>query len=275
MSTAVPLQDISSFVERLSADQIARCAQDLSSLKVNGEFRRFVVARMGSTGSTWLAKLLNSHPDVFCTHEGILAQIYPAQSYGREEIATFLRHFGWDTKHGAYAAVGDIGSVWDLHLAVLPFSTALLVRHPARMLHTRLVVYRTDQSFTTIDQRTETALRELWGIELAEQSDLDRIFLQDLWNFAGQVWATHPVIRIEDLRDADYCKASLKQLTGLDYDEWLIERAITNLENQRSGRAATSIPEILNTFTNQQRGWYQTILAPVIDRFGYALLEDV
>ncbi len=53
----------------------------LSKLDIRGEHHRFLVNRMGSSGSTWLVKLLNSHPDVFCYHEGVLAQIYPHKSY--------------------------------------------------------------------------------------------------------------------------------------------------------------------------------------------------
>src|SRR5215831_7852275 len=39
-------------------------ASKLSVLEMTGSHRRFLVARQGSTGSTWLAKLINSHPDV-------------------------------------------------------------------------------------------------------------------------------------------------------------------------------------------------------------------
>jgi hypothetical protein len=40
--------------------QLARLEREL-----RGTHRRFLVTRMGSSGSTWLAKLLNSHPEVF------------------------------------------------------------------------------------------------------------------------------------------------------------------------------------------------------------------
>ena len=70
----------------LTGDVFRDVAATLSGLPVAGSHRRFLVHRLGSTGSTWLAKLLNSHPDVFCYHEGVISKIFPARSYGNEEI---------------------------------------------------------------------------------------------------------------------------------------------------------------------------------------------
>ncbi len=106
---------------------------------------------MGSTGSAWLAKLLCSHPEVYCSHEAVVAQVYPAKRYTADEVLRFIEYFAWDTKHHAYKAVGDVGSVWSSQLPYLPsFTTAVLVRHPARLLYTRLKIYPTDQTFTMI-----------------------------------------------------------------------------------------------------------------------------
>jgi hypothetical protein len=93
-------------------------ASKLSELEVSGSHRRFLVQRLGSTGSTWVAKLLNSHPDVFCYHEGVIAKIFPSRSYGNAEILTFIDLIAEDRMHDAYAAVGDVGSTWLQHVTV-------------------------------------------------------------------------------------------------------------------------------------------------------------
>src|SRR5438105_4434195 len=120
----------------VSGDIWRDIAARLSELQVSGPHRRFLVQRLGSTGSTWLAKLLNSHPDVFCYQEGVISKIFPARSYGNEEILGFIQLLSEDRMHDAYAAVGDVGSTWLPHVLALPrdkFSSGLLLRHPARM----------------------------------------------------------------------------------------------------------------------------------------------
>jgi hypothetical protein len=95
-------QEIISVVDRANASTHALVELHLSNLKVLGNVNRFVMSRIGSTGSTWLAKLLNAHPDVYCTHEGFLARVYPADHPSHEDILRFIEYFAWDTQHEAY-----------------------------------------------------------------------------------------------------------------------------------------------------------------------------
>jgi hypothetical protein len=165
--------------------QLARLEREL-----RGTHRRFLVTRMGSTGSTWLVKLLNSHPEVFCYHEGVVAQVFPATSYTSDDVVTFIRWLCHDTMHRAYRAVGDAGSVGLGHIHALPkglFTTGVLLRHPARMLNTRLKVFKTDQSFTQIDPQCLRSIEETWGIQASKRDEMDQIFLQDLFHFCTLV----------------------------------------------------------------------------------------
>jgi hypothetical protein len=249
----------------------------LSNLKINGDVRRFVITRMGSTGSTWLAKLLDSHPDVHCSHEGFLAQVYPANQSDGGDVLRFIEYFAWDAKHEAYQVVGDIGSVWPCHLAGLPsFTTAILLRHPARILNTRLTVYPTDQSFSEIPAQSRTGIRELWGIDLYDYEPIDQIFLHDTFTFASQVWALDKAdlaIRIEDMRGVENCQRILKSLTGLDYSPMLVEQATRRRANRRT-HETRSISEIVAGFTARQRDWYNIMLSDIVPYFGYRLLEE-
>src|SRR5262249_44413505 len=87
---------ITQHVETHHADALQRINTFLTRLQVSCSHRRLVVARMGSTGSTWLAKLLNSHPDVFCSHEFVVAQVYPAREYGVPDVERLIEHLATD-----------------------------------------------------------------------------------------------------------------------------------------------------------------------------------
>lgn len=233
---------------------------------------------MGSTGSGWPAKLLNGHPDVHCTHEGILAHVYPASQYTGRDVLRFIEYFAWDAKHEAYQVLGDVGSVWPGHFAYLPsFTTATLLRHPARILNTRLAVYSTDQSFSQIPPETRAGIREIWGIDIQDHEPIDQIFLHDTFIFACHVWALDKadfMIRIEDMREVENCQRILKSLTGLDYSPAPIEQASIRRVNQRT-HGTPSISEIVAGFTARQRDWYKTMLSDIAPYFGYGLLDEL
>jgi adenylyl-sulfate kinase len=269
---------IKSLIERVFADELAEIASRLSRLTVKGETRRFVVSRMGSTGSTWLAKLLNSHPEVYCSHEEVASRVYPATECTGEDVLKFIQCFACDTKHGAYQAIGDVGSVWTSHLPSLPmFRTAILVRHPARLLKTRLTVYPVDQAFSAIPIESRVCIRELLGIDMHCLQPIDQIFLHDLLIFASQIRTLDKadlVIRIEDLQEVEECQSTLKALTGLDYDRAVVENAVRNRINRRTNGPA-QISQIVEGFTAHQREWYRAMLSDVAPRLGYSLFDDL
>lgn len=277
------MQGVSQQRHRLSSDitRLVKTRADdqnpLSDLKIEGRFRRFLIARMGSTGSAWLAKLLCSHPDVYCSHEGIVTQMYPSKTYGVGDVARFIRFFASDTKHHAYRAVGDVGSVWSSHLPHLrPFTTALLVRHPARLLWTRLKVFPKDRSFTAFPADSQAGIRRMWGINAWDYDPLDRIFLHDLYIFATQIEAINrhvDVIRIEDMRDPACCQTTLRRLTGIHYSDALIDGAILARVNSRTGRPLP-VSNVVARFSPRQQDWYRTLLADVVPHFGYELMDE-
>jgi hypothetical protein len=271
-------KDLAKALDRFWVPQLSAYQSRLARVQVNMPgIRRFLVARMGSTGSTWFSKLLDSHPDVLCSHEGILMQVYPAKSYGTDEMLRYIEYFSSDAKHGAYRTLGDVGSAWAELFPLISFTKAILVRHPARVLQTRLDVWQRDQSFSDIPVETADYLRELWDIDLVAQSPIDRIFLNDIWSFVMQLWAisyTDAVIVVERLRDPGYCQKILKTLTDIEYPPALIEYAIAAPQNRRSGKESKSIAEIVENFTERQRGWYNLMLTDVVGQFGYELLND-
>jgi hypothetical protein len=270
-------QKINSVFDRAYASSHAEADLFLSNLRIFGNVKRFVVSRMGSTGSSWLVKLLNGHPEVHCSHEGLLAQVYPSHQFTGRDVLRFIEYFAWDAKHEAYGVLGDVGSAYFSHLRYLPsFTTALLVRHPARMLNTRLTVYPHDQSFSAIPADSRMCIQELWGIDLHDYEPIDQIFLHDTWTFGSQVFALDQadlVIRLEDLQEVENCLRILHALTGLDYSRTLVEEAILKRVNRRT-HGDRSIAEIVAGFSARQRDWYRVMLSDILPSFGYDLLDE-
>jgi hypothetical protein len=258
------------------ADNVDALRASLSKLDIRGEHHRFLVNRMGSSGSTWLVKLLNSHPDVFCYHEGVLAQIYPHKSYTSEHVVNFIRSLAWDDMHGAYKAIGDVGSSWLGHIHAVPrnlFTTGILLRHPARMLNTRLKVFEKDKSFTKIDPSTLRQTEERWGIKAC--NEMDQIFVQDLFHIVMQIRAVDTVdvvIQLERMNDVEYCCNILQQLTGIHHEPSVVDLFIHNPVNRRTN--TVSLQAVLQEFSSEQRAWYNAMLKEDLPRCGYALDSD-
>jgi hypothetical protein len=272
------LERIIDTIETAYSQSFPGIAEQLANITMTGTQRRFVVTRMGSTGSTWLAWLLNSHPDVQCSHEAILSRIFPKDSYNSNDLVDLIRLLAFDAHHGAYLASGDVGSVWPPHIVALEskFATGLLIRHPARTLNTRLHVFPDDRSFSEIPRWTKQAIRELWDIDVNKLAPLDQIFLNDILVFAGQIVLRGKVgmiLRIEDLQDMEYCRHSLAQLTGVKYPVSLIARAIRRRINSRTG-VLRPIKEIVKGFGSQREHWYRTLLRDVAPLFDYDLECD-
>ncbi len=256
-------------------DNVGALRASLSKLDIRGEHHRFLVNRMGSSGSTWLVKLLNSHPDVFCYHEGVLAQIYPLKSYTSEHVVNFIRWLAWDDMHGAYKAIGDVGSSWLGHIQEVPrnlFTSGMLLRHPARMLNTRLKVFEKDKSFTEIDPSTLRQAEERWGIRARDE--MDQVFLQDLFHIVAQIRAIDTVdvvIHLERMNDVEYCCNILQQLTGIHHEPSVVDLFIHNPVNRRTN--TPSVQAVLQQFSSDQRAWYKVMLDD-LPRCGYALDSD-
>jgi hypothetical protein len=248
----------------------------LATLQLSGPHRRFLVARLGSTGSSWLAKLLNSHPDVYCTHEGILARVFPATSYRGEDVNTLIESLSSDTMHHAYLAAGDVGSVfWQIFgLPKDTFATGLLVRHPARVLNRRLAVLREQNIWQELDPSYVRCLRHIWDFDVSTWDRADQVFAQELCVFGLQVCVSERVdvvIPIERMNDRAYCQEVLGTLTGLEYEPAVVEPMIGNPVNRRSWGGSKSVREILDSFNERQRDCYRRMLAGVIEVFGYEL----
>lgn len=247
-----------------------------STLDYKGYHRRFLVNRMGATGSSWLAKLINSHPDAYCFLEGAARRVFPRTDCRERDIFNFIRYLAWDTQHLAYRAFGDVGSVFLGHVVYAPkdrFTTAILTRHPLRMLHTRLVsIAKGETNFT---QFNADGILRMFGVSLCDVSETDAHFLNDCCIWAGT--AEHfgdvdVLIQIESLKDPMVAQDVLLKLTGLSYQKKTIEALNSQIINSRTDTENT-LEKIFESFTPTQKEWYAGHVAPLADAVGYTLSE--
>jgi len=276
--TSTGPQQITAVLDEVHAEAWRRVSEQLGRIELRGAHRRFLITRMGHTGSTWLAKLLNSHPDVLCLHEHVISRAFPRRSFDSDDIVELIQWLAGDTMHGAYLAAGDVGSGWTTHTVVLggKFASAVLMRHPARVLNTRLRVYPVDNSYSEVPVTSRLTIRRLWDIDIEAVSPVDRIFLHDLLTFASQVrllGAVDLVLRIEDLQEPEYCGQVLEQLTTVRYPPDVIEDAIRHRVNVGPVPQMT-VGEILGRFSPAQRTWYRTILQEIAPVLGYDPDDD-
>jgi len=249
----------------------------LAETQINGNHRRFFVCRLGQTGSTWLAKLINSHPEVLCLHEAILFKIHPKFSYSLEDQYDLIRWYCADTQHRAYSALGEIGSL-DLNLAIkLPreiFTIGLLLRHPANQLFTRLGTAKEDLRVFEIDEkklRIEYFLKEKFGIHASKYESEDRLFLRMAWMWKKKLEGSKDVdciLKVEEFNNLDYAQETLLKLTGVHYEPSFLERAIDKKENVRAKKVETP-REAFNQFTPQQQEWYKLMVNELAEEIGY------
>ncbi len=250
-----------------------------SDLVVQGTHRRFVVCRMGQTGSAWLSKLLNSHPDVYCEHESIISKIYPKAHPVREDQINFVKWMAHDTKHYAYQAVGDIGSL-DMDLALeLPrehFTVGLLLRHPVMQIQTRLNDLQESPPDPDNDdnlRQMEAYINEVFGIDPSQYDLTDRLFLIVSWLWYCQMQNAREVncvLRIEDIAQVKSAQESLLQLTGLEYDSQIIKNVMKSSDDHLIV-TAESTKDAFNQFSDRQRQWYKKMIHDFAEKIGYTL----
>ncbi|MEA2935890.1 MAG: hypothetical protein QOD74_2536, partial [Variibacter sp.] len=183
-------------------------ATEYAALTNIGEPRRFFVSRLGGSGSTWFAKTLNSHPDVFCSHEGVLALVYPRRAYDDDDHFRFIERMARDNMHGSYRAIGDVGSTWLGQQIVFPkqWTTGWLVRHPVRTLNTVMQnVLAEGEGFPPVAETEWNPISLMFEVDCAKLSPGDLFLLHqaEVWArsllYVKYFRAADHIIRIEDM----------------------------------------------------------------------------
>ncbi len=243
-----------------------------ADMTLNGDMRRFFVARQGGTGSAWLAKVLNAHPDVFCSHEAIIAWKPQSTAYSDEDLTQLIESLALNSRHGAYVAAGDIGSAWVGHVVIAPshlFSVGVLVRHPARMLRTRLV--RARSAVGELASVDCVNIDRFFEVPVSGLSGEDALFLNDClyWCVTAYCVPQPLIIRLEDISTSVFSLAALcRRLTGIEYSPQLLSSLMNTRVNVSAASEAT-IDDCLASFTPLQREWYGRFIEPAMFSAGY------
>ncbi|HWY72868.1 MAG TPA: hypothetical protein VNW98_04440 [Burkholderiaceae bacterium] len=109
--------------------------------------RVFAVVSWGCAATNWLARALNSHPDIFCVHAGnFYWHHYGRAPYldGPEYLAT-IREMG-----SSYASAGDVHGVDLRAISAIretfgdQFACAIVVREPIARLYSQVALFKSN-----------------------------------------------------------------------------------------------------------------------------------
>jgi len=259
-----------------------------SSFEYRGLQQRFFVCRLGSTGSAYLAKLIGAHPEVYCSHEGILAnRPFSAVRQTEEEQQAFLTYLCADAMHHAYKATGDVGSAWLAYLRLAPkycpvgnagplLRTGILHRHPLRVLKTQLhIAAREPVSLPTDATKIMSEYFGTNGIDCDLKSVNDSANRNFIWTcYQWRECAIHGgsldvQIHVERLNDLNYAQEKLCALTGVEYSATLLSPLIGKVVNTRTGEVEP-IDAIYANLPQSYQHWYRVIVDDVADSIGYS-----
>lgn len=251
------------------------------NVQISRGIERFLVCRTGAAGSSFFSKLLNSHPDVFALHEGILLQTYPGLPTTNDESLRYARWLSGESTHGAYKALGDVGSLPLGLILTAPaeyFKHSILLRHPVSVLRTKLFLLKSDASeLPAIRERIKNngtkILAALGGGADESLADDDLYFFWNAWQLATLFYAARHidvVIKAENLRDYDYASEVAEKLTGQPYPISVLSEVLKLRINARTPENR-SAGHSYEDFSRRQQNWYDNLLGSVAVSFGYNL----
>jgi hypothetical protein len=180
--------------------------------------RLFGVISWGCAATHWLAKSLNSHPDIFCVHNlnGLLEEAYGGPRIDGSQYLDFLGHVGY-----SYAAAGDVhGLGWFTAREtcnVLGESVRLcvVVREPLKRLLSQFALFDRDwhQRVWDVDYVDRLGFEPQPGVD--EYRDRLTWHGINALNLILKETKIGPVFRSEDLTtDPDALRSFVAHITG-------------------------------------------------------------
>lgn len=246
---------------------------------------RYVILTVGHSGSCWVAKMLNSHREVFCSHEALYQTIYPErwrlcdiEKNRRAELALIdYLTFGTAIK-GCYKAYGDVGSLylpesWD-YARKKGLKVAMLIRHPIFIAQSQLICSRNIGEFT-VDW---TYYDRVWKLKFVEyvQKELNKDELElicTLLRWKEIVLIEFPKFKIEDLSSSiDYFKTFFEYVTGIhlscqETEALLIKEKV----NSHRKDNCSTVEDIFNGWSDNVQELYVKHIANLAEKFTYRL----
>ncbi|MCD6550432.1 hypothetical protein J7K24_02715 [bacterium] len=232
---------------RRQFDIVERLRKEMESVKLSfallpkpDEPRYFVIIRPGHCGSLWLTKLLNSHPDVLCFHEGALQKVFPFPYWRVTEedcLAWIYSLVLQNHYHKIYKAIGDIGSITP-EMVRMPevnqrFKVFGLTRNGILYVRSQLPKKNLPKQLRIlIDPSVKKAVKRF--PQLSEIEDKFKTFIFCCYHWLEYIEApTVKTFRIEDFNDPRKAVQMFYEITGLsDVPYNTLERMM----NQRINR---------------------------------------
>lgn len=237
----------------------------------------FAVVTWGCAATTWLAKALNSHPEILCLHAGTNALNTFHQSV--EDSVQYFRvliHLG----HG-YAAVGDVHGLprWDipkLKEAFGPrFNAAIVVREPIARLRSQMALYEQFRGLNAWDLSYVESLIDSKNI--AAESEESRMFVHaaNMLNAVTEEISYGRIYKTEEITTNPDCLSALVgEIAGCKVDTHWLETCIGAKKVNTHANDAT-----LSTLTDWQTEVVGAVVRPeawkIYSELGYATPDFV
>ena len=234
----------------------------------------FSVVSWGCAGTAWLARALNSHPDVFCVQGAnhylqSMRGIAPLDGLEYMHVLAAIA-----TGHGA---VGDVHGI-SRHL--IPelrenygdvFSAAVLVRDPLPRMQSQLALFQTLPDAAGWDLGYVDAIATQLGRSPGSLTHDDKLKLHafNMLNNIVEERQTGPIFRIEDLvRSQDSMASLLQQLTAgrlsspgwwLDYVQQLPSLNAHQHRNRNHGLSRADLDLLSRVVTPEAKELYREL----------------
>jgi hypothetical protein len=231
----------------------------------------FAVVTWGCAATTWLAKALNSHPEILCLHAGTNAfNTFHQPVEDSFQYFRVLSHLG----HG-YAAVGDVHGLarWEipkLKEAFGPrFNASIVVREPIARIRSQMALYEEFQGLNAWNLSYVEKLIESKNILADSEEAKMFVHAANMLNTITEEVAFGTIYRAEELTSNPDCLRSLVgEITGgkVDIREHWLEACIGSKKVNAHANRATQ-----TALTD----WQTEVVRAVVRPEAWSIYEDL
>ncbi len=269
---------------------------------MNTPVQRFHVGSFGRSGTVWLSKLLNAHPEVLCFHEGAIMHHHPSPWWEAGAVET-LRWVSamndlaqWNVGFTCYRSLGDVNSIGGFHRAT-PFTNEffrattharlaealgevplfLLMREPIASIESKLRMLEHHRGvylpyarryLPVVVEGSGLEHTDWWAAVLASDDASLRVMLMLHWRFVAQLRALK-VFRLEEIgQNPQAAAAAAAELSGFSTGWEEVAAGARQRENVGAG-SGESTAAILRHWSEAERTAFRELCALEAQRLGY------
>ena len=164
----------------------------------------FAVVSWGCTATAWLAKILNSHPEIFCVHALRSYWTTLGQAAGLDDL-TYMQVIA--SQGHAHKAAGDVHGIDRAHIPTLRqalgprFNAVVVVRNPLPRLYSQLALFAKYQAYKPWDTSFAQQLIATHSLHLPAGTYAEELFVHgvNMLNAIVEEQAVGTMYRCEDL----------------------------------------------------------------------------